>query len=90
MKGMVDHKLSTSESTLALIETMFNIPCMKLDCSANNLLEAFNFGHRDLSRFIDTNVGTGSALLTQVNGLSPRVSSSSPTAGSSLTVTAIR
>ncbi len=43
-RGYVDHTLSSHLSTLALIERLFNLPCMKLDCKANDLMEAFTFG----------------------------------------------
>jgi phospholipase C len=41
--GFVDHTFSSHLSTLAMIEDLFNLPCMKLDCKANDLMEAFTF-----------------------------------------------
>ena len=42
--GYVDHTLSSHVSTLALIERLFNLPCMKLDCKTSDMMEAFTFG----------------------------------------------
>jgi phospholipase C len=37
-KGVVDHALSSFYSVPALIESVFHLPCMHLDCSASDLL----------------------------------------------------
>jgi len=44
--GFVDHKFSSHSSTLALIETLFHLNCMKRDCHSSNLIEAFSFNGR--------------------------------------------
>jgi phospholipase C len=63
LRGTVDHTISSHASDLAFIETLFRLPCMKLDCSANNLMEAFAFSPRSLSRYFDSGPGTGSAFM---------------------------
>lgn len=61
-KGFVDHQQSSHVSTLALIERLFRLPCMKLDCAASDLMEAFNFGHGDVSRYFAARAWHGGGL----------------------------
>lgn len=68
LRGNVDHELSSHSSTLAFIERLFHLPCMQRDCTSSDMMEAFAFGHRDLSRFNAAFVGTG-PLMLMANGL---------------------